>query len=148
MNVQEQVEKLEALGMKQAGANLKSTAEFNRKCLIAYENFRYVTSEKINEFNTKLKDKTYDKATYSYDTLTFDKLEAYPKIPPQSVLDLLETAKGRDCFDYFEVAHIVRKVETPDPILFGCINGCKDRFFVGQWDSDVSIEDILKDNEG
>lgn len=148
MNVQEQIEKLESLGLKKAGDNLKKTQEFNRKCMIAYENFRYVSQEKLNDFNKVLKEKTFDKKTYSYDSLVFDKLEEYPKIPPQNVLDLLETAKARDCFDTFEVAHIVRKVETPDPILFGCINGCKDKFFIGQWDADVRIEDILKENEG
>lgn len=62
-----------------------------------------------------------------------------------SVLDSLEVAMGRKCFDSFMVAHII---DVEDPILFGYINGCSDHFFIDQWDEDVKIQDILKDNEG
>jgi hypothetical protein len=48
-----------------------------------------------------------------------------------------------DCFDSFEIAKIQWKREIKDPILFGRIDGCPDRFYVSQWDDDVRIEDIL-----
>ena len=47
-----------------------------------------------------------------------------------------------------EIAKIQDIVQTKDPIVFGCINKCADRFFIAQWDDDVSIEQILNDNEG
>jgi len=37
---------------------------------------------------------------------------------------------------------------VPDPILLGRITGCENRYFIAQWDDDVKIEDILKENEG
>lgn len=150
-------ERLEALGLTAASNSIKQVkksqaqmVEFSRKCTIAYENYRYVKQEKIDEFNAELRKKTEGKdgRSYHYDALVFTRLEHFNAIPPTDVLDLLETAKGRNCFDYFEVAKIERVVKTPDPILFGCIDGCKDRFFVGQWDNDVKIEDLLKPNEG
>jgi hypothetical protein len=33
--------------------------------------------------------------------------------------------------------------EVIDPIIFGKIDGCTDRFFIAQWDDDVKIEDIV-----
>lgn len=49
------------------------------------------------------------------------------------------------CFDSFSVAHIA---EVKDPILFGEIAECTDKFFIAQWDEDVKIEDILTEKEG
>jgi hypothetical protein len=148
-------ERLEALGLTQASKNLKQTKEFNRKCLIAYENFRYVKPENINKFNVALRERTEKeniKANRrSYDQLVFKRLEEYSEVPPADVLDLLETAKGRNCFDFFEVAkieNIQEPIKRPDPIIFGKITNCADRFFIGQWDNDVSIDQLLKDNEG
>jgi hypothetical protein len=148
-------ERLEALGLTQASKNLKVTKEFNRKCLIAYENYRYVREDRINTFNEDLRKRTTEENhkmnVRSFDQLVFKSLETYGEVPPADVLDLLETAKGRNCFDAFEVAKIENMqepIKRPDPIIFGRITGCPDRFFIGQWDNDVRIEDILKENEG
>lgn len=62
--------------------------------------------------------------------------------------DALESAHADKCFDKFEVMTVEWHKEVPDPILFGVVNGCADRFFIAQWDTDVKIEDILKDHEG
>jgi hypothetical protein len=143
-------ERLEKLGLKAASKRIIELRERQRKLALAYEHYRFVRQEKIDAFNAKLMKETHTdlKRGYEYKTLSFTPLESYDAAPPESVLDALETAIGRNCFDSFEVAHIITVVKTPDPILFGRINACPDRFYISQWDNDVSIDDLLKTNEG
>lgn len=138
----EVIDRLERLGFKTAGAKVKELSVKQRKMAIAYEHYRFVRPEKIEAFNQKLRKKG---SAMSYQTLAFTPVESYAEVPPAHVLDKMETAIERKCFDAFEVAHIVN---VKDPILFGRIKGCPDRFFIDQWDDDVRIEDILKPNEG
>ena len=136
-------ERLEKTGFKAASKRVTELRERKRKLMIAYENYRFVRQEKIDAFNEKLrKQKSKDG---SYSLLDFSPIESYEGAPPESVLDALETAQARNCFDTFEVAYIRR---VKDPILFGRIKACPDRFFIAQWDDDVKIEDILKPHEG
>ena len=51
-------------------------------------------------------------------------------------------------FDTFEVAKIESTRVYRDPIVFGRISGCDDRFYIAQYDDDVKIEDLLGPNEG
>jgi hypothetical protein len=83
-----------------------------------------------------------------YDRLVGYPIEEYSEVPPMDCLMDLKTAKDRNCFDTFEVAKVESVVERPDPIIFGRIEGCPDRFFITQWDDDVSIEQILQENVG
>ncbi len=144
------LERLEKLGMKTAVDKVKELRELRRKMTIAYEHFRFVKQEKIDEFNKKLRKTTEKQDSYNttYDELGFTRLEEYTEVPPESVLDKVEEAIKLACFDYFEVGKIESRKETKDPIIFGRITSCKDRFFVGQWDDDITIEQILNDNEG
>ena len=144
------IEKLEKVGLKTASNRVKELQELRRKMTIAYEHFRYVKPEKFDNFNKKLKQETLreDKKAYYYKHLIFIKLEDYSEVPPVFVVDALEKAQEFNCFDYFEVCKIEDKVEVKDPIVFGCINNCPDKFFISQWDDDVKIEQILKENEG
>lgn len=137
------VSRLESLGFTKAARNVKEMAVKKRKMAIAYEHYRFVRPEKIDDFNKKLFAKR--KNDYSFDKLSFTPLKDYPEVPPTDVLDCLEGAVQHQCFDAFEVAHIVN---VKDPILFGRVEGCSDRFYIAQWDDDVKIEDILKPNEG
>ena len=142
---------LQKLGLESAANKIKATKEFERRCAIAYEHFRFVTQENISNFNEKLKKETLkkdDSGFQRYDQLQFISLRSYQEIPPVSVLEKLEEAKQKRCFDYFEIAKIQSVEVRPDPILFGRINGCPDRFYISQWNDDVRIEDILKENEG
>lgn len=138
------IDRLERLGFKAAGAKVKELSIKQRKMAIAYEHYRFVRPEKIDAFNEKLRKNTRE-SNGSYKTLSFTAVENYGEVPPAHVLDKMEQAIDRKCFDSFEVAHIV---DVKDPILFGRIHGCPDRFFIDQWDDDVRIEDILKPNEG
>ena len=150
MNEQTTIDKLEQLGFKKAHSIVKKMAEKKRKMAIAYEHFRFVRQEKIDNFNQKLKEKTFQREGYRemYQQLTFTPVGEYAEVPPADVLGKLEEALGLNCFDAFEIAHIVSVVKIPDPLLFGRINGCPDRFFIAQWDNDVKIEDLLATNEG
>ena len=141
-------DRLARLGFKSAATKIKTAAEKKRKLMIAYEHYRYVTAEKMAAFQQKLREESYKRSMSGrsqWKELAFTPLDRYTETPPATVLDSLEVAMGRKCFDKFAVAHIV-KVE--DPILFGYIEGCSDHFFIDQWDNDVKIQDILKDNEG
>lgn len=137
------IDRLERLGFKTASTKVKELSAKKRKMAIAYEHYRFVRPEKIEAFNRKLMAKR--KKDGSYDMLSFTPVENYSEVPPAPVLEAMEVAVDRKCFDKFEVAHIIN---VKDPILFGRITGCPDRFFIGQWDDDVKIEDILKPNEG
>jgi len=130
-------DKLEALGFTKALDNVKKLRVKKRKMAIAYEHYRFVTQEKIDAFNQKL--------ASAGKQLSFTPVKDYSKVPPSNVLADLETAQNRQCFDEYEIASIKKK---PDPILFGRINGCSDRFYVSQWENDVKISDIIADNEG
>lgn len=141
-------EELAALGFTAASDKAVQLQNLKRKCAIAYEHFRYVTPKNVEDFNKKLRDNTYDPSDYSYQHLSFTPVEKYPQSPPAPVLEAMRAAVNRQCFDSFEVAHIVTKKEIPDPILFGRIKGCDDRFFISQWDDDVKIEDIISEREG
>jgi hypothetical protein len=68
--------------------------------------------------------------------------EAKDRIIPDAVLDKLDEAKERKLFDSFAVLW-VEKVK--DPLLLGCIDGCKDYFLVAVWGNDVKFEDIVKE---
>lgn len=138
----EVINRLDRLGFKAAGTKVKELATRQRKMAIAYEHYRFVRPEKIDAFNDKLLKKG---SNAGYQRLSFTSVELYQEVPPPHVLGEMEIAMDRKCFDSFEVAHIVN---VKDPILFGRIEGCPDRFFIDQWDDDVKIEDILKPNEG
>ena len=148
---------LKELGFEKVSGEIDRANEFKRKLAIAIEHYRYVTSANITAFNDKLKKETlkdngkkpsdvvYYQATWQ--TLKFADIKTTDQIPPEEVLIKMKEAKDLGCFDTFEIAHI-DKVEVKDPILFGCINGTDKKFFIGQWDDDVKIEDIISEKEG
>ncbi len=143
-------DRLDKIGLKTASSKIKELKELRRKMTIAYEHFRFVTPEKIIAFNDKLRKQTEknDKYYITYDRLNFISLSNYEEVPPIDILDKIEQAQEIGCFDTFEIAKIESVKETKDPIVFGIVNGCPDKFFVAQWMDDVKIEDILKENEG
>jgi hypothetical protein len=141
----EVVSKLESLGFGRAAAKVKEASVRKRKLAIAYEHYRYVRQENVDKFNAALKVKTAKVDRLEYQRLAFTSISDYPDVPPNDVLEAMSVAVGRQCFDTFEIAHIV---QVKDPILFGRVTGCPDRFYVAQWDDDVKISDLLKDNEG
>ncbi len=150
-----QVADLREMGFEAAATDLEKKIEFKRKMTIAYEHYRFVTPEIFNRFNEDLKERTLKRSgkegvnlVHNYDKLVFKKVSEYKDSPPVAVLDEMRTAKAMGCFDTFEIAKIEATVEYKDPIVFGVIHGCDDRFFVSQWDNDVKISDILKEMEG
>lgn len=147
-NKKKTAEMLEELGFKIAASRLRDMQKRKRKLALAYEHYRVVKPAKVMEFNERLKKDTIqgeEPHNATWKRLDFTPIESYPNVPPLEVLETLAIAVGRECFDSFEVAYIAA---VKDPILFGRIKCCDDRFFIDQWDDDVKITDLLKDNEG
>lgn len=141
--------RLAELGLTRASADLATLLTRKRKLAVAYEHYRYVTPENVAAFNKRLLEKTgknmQSVQNMEYQVLDFTPIADYPTVPPDDVLTQLEVAHGRECFDAFEIAHI-RNVK--DPILFGRVDGTPNRFYVAQWETDISIDDLIKENEG
>lgn len=133
---------LKELGLSTAAKRLDSA----RRLTIAYAKYGHVTDEAIAKFNEKLKKESMVKLSGGYgqyNQLRFTRIGDYNKIPPVAVLTRLREAVHDNVFDFFEVADIQSVKEVPDPIIFGRIEGCIDRFYVAQWDDDVTIEEIV-----
>jgi len=144
------LEGLKELGFDTAVSNVEKSKELVRKSAVAYEHFDYVTQEDVDKFIEEVKGKTKKefKDRYTYDTLKFISIKEYTEVPPADVLEKLREAKKWNCFDTFEIGKIESVVEVKDPILFGRVNECGDRFFIAQWDNDVTIEAIHAANKG
>lgn len=136
-----QYERLMRLGMTKAAEKISNALRLQ----FAYEHYLFVSAERIAKFNAQLRQETIEenRKVWTYKKLVFIPLDKYPEVPPSNVLEALAQAKEHKCFDTFEVAKIEWVEEIKDPILFGRIDGCPDRFFISQWDDDVKLEDIL-----
>jgi len=147
------IEELKKLGFKNVASRLEAEDKFRTKTFLAYNNYEFISEEDYQAFNEELRAKTQvrdqymGRSYYVYDKLVMTRLEEYPDLPPEEVLLELKTAQERECFDYYEIAKIESIREVIDPILFGRINGCTDRFFIAQWDHDVKFEDIKRRKE-
>ncbi len=153
------VNELEELGFLTASKKVekedkkaKELSELKRRATLAYERYRFITPANIERFNKILEKKTYvAKGPNGYpcfDRLKFTSINHYGQVPPKSVLEKVREAKREGLFDAFEVCTIETHEVRPDPIIFGIIRNCEDKFFIDQWDNDVKIEDIISPMEG
>ena len=67
--------------------------------------------------------------------------EAKDRIIPDNILDSLETAKERELFDEYA---ILWAEKVKDPLLLGIVHGCEDYFFIAEWGTDITFEQITK----
>lgn len=163
---------LKELGFDKAAETLGKKLDLKKKLALAYEHYRFVEPHIFQRFQEQVKAKTlkikevcpqcqnskrasecvYCRGTgasvMTHDKLIFMKLKDYPEVPPPDCLLDLKKAKEMGCFDSFEVAKVQTVEVRPDPIIFGLIDNCEDKFFITQWDDDVKIEDILNESEG
>jgi hypothetical protein len=143
---------LRELGLTAAADTMKRARELARKLRIAFEHFRIVTPEQLKRFQYELMEQgrkgrgLYE--GYTYQALKFTALESYPNVPPGDVLEKIRDAKALKCFDRFEVLTLETVEVVPDPVVFGIIDGCDNKYFVAQWEDDVKIEQILREDEG
>ncbi len=160
------IEELQECGFAAAAKEMElqkgiATPELREKLRLAFEFYRVVEPRHIDEFNMSLRKKTRSRVReggqfrLTWQELEFTRIENYRHVPPPEVLVELRKAKGLKWFDYFEVATIGIRTEyrtiptrIKDPILFGRIKESENRYFIAQWDDDVKIEDILKEDEG
>lgn len=135
---------LEKLGFKKALSKLGKGRKVFPKLKVAYAMYGFIKPEQVQKFQEVL---GLQKASKGYrKQLSFCRIDQYDRdVPPQDVLEKIEAAKNVGCFDYFEIAY-VEEVKK-DPIVFGRIQDCPDRFFIAQWDDDVSIEQIIMASE-
>lgn len=152
-------ERLQTLGLttaaKEVGLSISRResppAEMVRRLSVAYGEYRYVSQERIDAFNVRLRKSTMQEKdrVRSFVQLVFTPLAEYKQVPPEEVLVALESVKARQIFDDFEIAEIATQTERigGDPILFGRIRGCTDRFCVVEWGEDVTMDQILKQEE-
>lgn len=152
---------LKELGMDAAAQKLDTAIDLKKKLLIAYEHFKFVSPKIFDRFQKVLKAKSlrievhnqYQQTEY-WRELEFVALKDYKEIPPPDCLMDLKKAQEFKIFDRYDVAKVVERshytdsTRVPDPIIFGCIDGCVDKFFITQWDDDVAIEDILGELDG
>ena len=67
-------------------------------------------------------------------------IATYNGIPPENVLLVLKEQKEKELFDDFTIASVE---SIKDPLLLGRVNGVQERFFLAQWGSDVTLDDII-----
>lgn len=146
----DQLDKLEQLGFKKAHKKVTEKIDRSKKMHAAYQDYEFITPEDVKKFNELLKKKTLKDTTgyATYDKLAFIEVKDYTEAPPQEVLDKMGTAVDKGCFDTFEIAKIDSVKEVKDPILFGRVTGCGDRFFIAQWDDDVTLKMIREAVDG
>lgn len=135
---------LKELGFETAAKAVEEKIEQQRKLHAAYQNFEFITPEDWDRFNQELMETTRKetRGQISYRQLASIAVKDYKEVPPADVLEKMKAAVKFNCFDAFEIAKIEERVEVKDPILFGRINGCGDRFFIAQWDDDITMEMI------
>lgn len=164
----EQAQQAASLGFDAIAAKLHEKAEMARKLAIAYEHYRYVPASAVAAFNAKLRVQTNRPTTpadrdmlepdryFGYpseccDQLVFTPISEYQHLPPADVLEKVKEALNRGCFDVLEIAKIspvATKFEDPDPIVFGRVTGCDDRFFIAEWGTDVKLTDLIDGTVG
>lgn len=153
-NLTEHIELAQAAGFHAAAQKILEVADRAARMAKAYEFYRFVSQEKIEAFQKRLKEKTfrsegqYPNLFENFDILSFTPAQDYPDMPPPEIMEKVKQTVATGIFDTLEVAKIESTRVYRDPIIFGRIYGCPDRFFVAQWDEDVKIEDLLAEHEG
>lgn len=133
MDILEKVKLLKELGLNAISEKLLRKKAGKDMLVKAVSDYRYATKEDLDDFNKEMKKFNRE--------LVVVEMKNYDKLPPDDVLEELQKARGKACFNTFHIAYI-QKVK--DPILFGKIDGFNELFFfIAQWGDDVKIEDII-----
>lgn len=71
-------------------------------------------------------------------------IENYGGFIPENCLDRALSAKDTGMFDRLTVAYPEYHAgPVKDPVIFGRRNSSQNRFFIAQWDNDVTLDDLL-----
>ena len=87
-------------------------------------------------------DRDDDDVEFTY-TLLEIPIENYSKLIPENCVDSIVKAKDTNFFDRFTVASPHCNTTKKDPVVFGRINGNPNRFYICQWDNDITLDDLL-----
>lgn len=150
------LERLQKLGLKSAAKTVDVRKGKAKSLVEVYKLYKYLTPEQVTRFQQQLRQRTEKLINHGkqirFQALKFTRLADYPEIPPPGVLTALEKAQAQGLFDAYEIATIEEVTENapakrkPDPVLFGTIIGCLDRFLIAQWGNDVSFEQIERES--
>jgi hypothetical protein len=147
-NIIDKIGRLEKCGASAQAAILESELKL-RNSLVEIKRLGYkvLTKSAIGSFQDKYK----MTATRDGIKLHINSLENYignpdvgdakDRIIPDEVLDKLEVANEHQVFDKIQVLW-AEKVK--DPILLGQVDGCEDFFYITEWGSDITFEQIQK----
>lgn len=151
----EYLEKVTKLGQKDIQLALLGYPLISPKKI---ENFLYKNWQELSECKKQLLQWTIDESKYHKSikikveckehwhdlSLKEVPLENYDKYIPESCLDKLMIAKDSGLFDYFTVAYPRHQlINKSDPVIFGRRDNSVNRFFIAQWDNDVTLDDLL-----
>lgn len=150
------IEQAKVLGFTAGAAKAELDRDRARRMYAAYTGYEIVEPGHIEAFQERLKARSMKRTgevgvnlREHFDTLVFEAPETYKGtgdssgLPPKEALDAFAAAKDAGMFDTFEVARVESVQVYKDPILFGRIDGCLDRFFIAQWGDDVSLKDLI-----
>lgn len=152
-NIEKLIKDLEETGFKASSENVSLTInninnlkEYKKKIIKAYQNYKFVDEDVINDLRSKLQNSNKNNNSIY---LKFYNLENYPNIPPKEVLEKIKEISALNIFDFFKILTIYNssngKIIEEFPIIFGCINGTEKEvlFFIHQWDKNLKIKDFL-----
>lgn len=147
--VKDKIDRLERLGIKAQAVVLKAELSLRIRLARVMEwNYKVLPHEELQKFELANKvTSTRDGLKVHVDHLkdyvgnTTIEVEKKDMVIPDFVLDKLSEATDRQVFDGYAVLW-VEKVK--DPLLLGCIKGCKDYFLIAEWGDDVRFDEIMK----
>ena len=118
------------VGFNRAAKLYKSLGADSEKMSQAYELYKYVTRENMEQIDKKIRT-TDDKNPSDRRVLSLVPIDESLNVPPEDVLHALETAVTDAIFDDFMVVSATGDTAV---LLMGIINHCGDYFFIGKYD--------------
>lgn len=159
MDLAEQVGILEDCGFTTASRQLKAaqygylwvTPEkiidfLTKKFQLFFPDIGYLPSDLSWHYHERFPFAVGFDSSYQRDVLAWREtpIERYLNIPPNNILEAAQVAKGRCIFSKFTVATLEKFSEPiKDPLLLGHIDGCENRYIIGQWDDDILVDDLI-----
>ena len=88
-------------------------------------------------------DKWYHPWRYLRSQIISENLIVYPGCIPQKQLSRIKFAKKLNMFDKINIWSYSIVQTLPDPVAVGIIDGLTGFFFITQWDSDLTLDDLI-----
>lgn len=147
--VNEKITRLQRLGIKAQAVVLQAELALRIRLARVMEwNYKVLPMDELKKFElangvsaTRDGLKVHVDPLRDYVGNTTIEVEKKDMVIPDFVLDKLGEATDRQVFDDYAVLW-VEKVK--DPLLLGCVKGCKDYFLIAEWGDDVKFDEIMR----